>query len=57
MKAFPHTITMTATHNVNVTHNGADVFATLEPEFKDLAVSTTKEELSKFIKDKFPDLA
>ena len=57
MKAFPHTITMTATHNVNVTHNGADVFATLEPEFKDLAVSTTKDELNKFIKDKFPDLA
>ena len=50
------TITMKATHDVNVVFNGAETLGRLMPELRDLAVTAAKQEINKMIDSKFPDV-
>ena len=53
MNAFPHKIELTATHNVNVTHNGGEIFNKLMPAIKELVVATTVDKINEFSKKNF----
>lgn len=55
MKAFPHTISLEATHKVEVLLNGGEVLARLEPEFRELVIDETKKAIQNLLKDKFPE--
>ena len=52
LKAFPHTIQMEATHQVNVNITGAAAFAQLENAMKEMVISQIED----FVKTKLPDL-
>lgn len=52
----PHTIQIEARHIVEVIHNGAQIFANLEPSVIKLVESVTEQALNKMIRQKFPDV-
>jgi hypothetical protein len=54
--SMPSTITMNATHTVNVIHNGAQMFAGLEPTIVRLVEATTSNAINKMLSNKFPDV-
>jgi TP901 family phage tail tape measure protein len=56
IEAMPHTITMSVRHTMEVVFNGAEVFASLQPAFQDLAVKTVETKINQMIRDKFPDV-
>ena len=56
LKAFPHTIQMEATHQVNVNINGAAAIAQLENSMKEMVVTQIEETITNFVKSKLPDL-
>lgn len=56
MNAFPHEIKLAATHNVNVTLNGAEVLKTMNEKLADLAVATTIEKINELITTRMPGI-
>lgn len=54
MNAFPHEIKLTATHNVNVTLNGAEVLKTMMPAVQELVVATTTQKINELIQTRMP---
>lgn len=55
-EAIPHTISMNVNHRLEIIHNGAQVFETMEKSFVDLAQTLVSNEINKLIKTKFPDV-
>lgn len=51
MNAFPHELSGSFTHNVNVNINGADVFQNLEPAIREMVEATAAEQLSKYVSE------
>jgi hypothetical protein len=51
---FPRMIEFNARHTVEIIHNGAQVFANLEPAMKTLVEQTILSEINRMLKSKFP---
>ncbi len=51
----PRSITLNATHSMTVTFNGAEMLGRLMPELKAYALETVKEEISRTMKNSFPE--
>ena len=49
-------MSLTATHRVEVIFNGAEVLSTLNKEFETMAIEQSRIAINKMIKDKFPDV-
>ncbi len=49
-------ISLSATHKVEVVFNGAEILSKLHPEIERIAVEQTKVAINKMIDDKFPDV-
>ena len=49
-------MSLTATHRVEVIFNGAEVLSTLNKEFETMAIAQSRIAINKMIKDKFPDV-
>ena len=56
LDAFPREITGNFKHSIEVIFNGAEIMTRLMPEIQDIALSTAKSELRKFVNDKLPDI-
>lgn len=52
----PTTIHMEATHQVNVVHNGIEIFAQMEPAIQKIVVLAAQQEIDRVISQKFPDV-
>jgi len=52
----PSEITMRATHRVEVIHNGAQVFAQIEPGLVKLVEQQTNKAINNMIMQKFPEV-
>lgn len=53
---FPREISIQARHTVEIIHNGAEVFNTLTPLFKEMVVKESTSAINKMLKDKFPEV-
>jgi hypothetical protein len=53
---FPRMVEMNVRHTIEVIHNGAQVFQSLNSDFIKLVESTVSRELNKLMKNKFPDI-
>lgn len=53
---FPRSVEMSVRHTIEVIHNGAAVFASLNEQFASLAEATVSREINKLLKNKFPEL-
>jgi len=43
-------------HNLNVTMNGAEVLASLEPKLRQMAITLFNNEINKLLAQKFPNI-
>lgn len=55
IESIPANISMTVSHRLDVSHNGAQWFSELEPSLQKLAESTVKQAINKMLKSKFPN--
>lgn len=56
LDSFPREVSMSVKHSVEVIHNGAEVFAGLQPSIIQLVQATTSQAINNMLKNKFPDV-
>lgn len=55
-KVFPHEISMSVSHRVEVIHNGAQVFSQMQSSIQNMIGMTVNNAINKMISEKFPNV-
>jgi len=56
LNAFPHEVKLTATHNINVTLNGAEAIKNMMPTLQTLVINTTTQKINELLTSRFPNI-